>query len=170
MGSQCSSSYLGTTSLTGTTIIPAQNLVNTTTSPLIVTYSSTATLENNGDSCTGTPFNYSVTVYPRIVITTDQEKDITCFNNADGAIAITITGGTLNYNYTWTKNGTPFANTEDLSNLSPGEYAVSVSDSNNCGPETATFTITEPPVLALNLVSQTNILCFGTATGAIISM
>ena len=158
----------GVTSLTGTTIIPAQNLVNTTTSPIIVTYSSTATLENNGVFCTGTPFNYSVTVYPPIVITTDQEKDITCFDDADGKIAITVTGGTTNYNYTWTKDNLPFANTEDLSNLSPGEYTVSVSDTNNCGPETATFTITEPPILALNLVSQTNVLCYGAATGAII--
>ncbi|MDI6032942.1 PKD domain-containing protein [Flavobacterium sp. LB2P84] len=117
----------------------------------------------------GCPFSksYKITEPDAIVIETDQEKDITCFDNADGAIAITIAGGTLNYIYTWTKNGTSFANTEDLSNLSPGVYAVSVSDSNNCGPETATFTITEPPVLALNLVSQTNILCFGTATGAI---
>ncbi|MFV7236008.1 PKD domain-containing protein [Flavobacterium sp. ZB4R12] len=117
----------------------------------------------------GCPFlkSYKITEPDAIVITTDLEKDITCFGEANGAIAITITGGALNYNYTWTKDNLPFANTEDLSNLSPGVYAVSVSDNNNCGPVTATFTITEPPVLVLNLVSQTNILCFGTATGAI---
>ncbi|MFV5695229.1 PKD domain-containing protein [Flavobacterium sp. LB3P122] len=117
----------------------------------------------------GCPFskNYKITEPDAIVSTTDLEKDITCFGNANGAIAITITGGTLNYKYTWTKDNLPFANTEDLSNLSPGVYTVSVSDTNNCGPVTATFTITEPPVLVLNLRSQTNVLCFGTATGAI---
>ncbi|WP_052257210.1 PKD domain-containing protein [Flavobacterium sp. AED] len=117
----------------------------------------------------GCPFSksYKITEPDALVIITDLEKDITCFNDANGAIAITITGGTLNYNYTWTKDNLPFVNTEDLSNLSPGVYAVSVSDSNNCGPVTATFTITEPPILVLNLISQTNILCFGTATGAI---
>ncbi|MFV5685886.1 PKD domain-containing protein [Flavobacterium sp. GB2R13] len=117
----------------------------------------------------GCPFSksYKITEPDGLVIITDLEKDITCFNAANGVITITITGGTLNYNYTWTKDNLPFANTEDLSNLSPGVYAVSVSDSNNCGPKTAIFTITEPPILAVNLVSQTNILCFGQPTGAI---
>ncbi|TDE42127.1 PKD domain-containing protein [Flavobacterium rhamnosiphilum] len=157
----------GVTSPTGTNTIPVMNLINTTTSPLIVIFSSTATLENNGVSCQGAPFSYSITVYPPIVITTNQEKDITCFGDADGKIAITVTGGTTNYTYTWTKDNLPFANTEDLSNLAPGEYTVSVLDTNNCGPETATFTITQPPVLALNWVGQTDVLCFGAATGAI---
>ncbi len=102
-----------------------------------------------------------------INITTDLEKDITCFNDANGEIKITITGGTLNYNYTWTKDGIPYATTEDLTHLSPGIYMVTVSDANNCGPKTAIFTITEPPILAVSLISQTNILCFGEATGAI---
>ena len=102
-----------------------------------------------------------------ILITTDLEKDITCFGNSNGAIQITITGGTPVYNYSWTKNGIHFSTLEDLSNLSPGIYEVTVSDANNCGPKTAMFTITEPPVLDLTFVSQTNILCFGYSTGTI---
>ena len=117
----------------------------------------------------GCPFSksYKITEPDVIVITTNQEKDITCFGDADGKIAITVTGGTTNYNYTWTKDNSPFATTEDISNLSPGVYALTVSDTNNCGPETATFTITQPPVLALNWVDQTDVLCYGAATGAI---
>jgi PKD repeat protein len=117
----------------------------------------------------GCPFSkiYKITEPDDISIATDLEKDITCFNDANGEIKITITGGTLNYSYAWTKNGTAYGTTEDLANLSPGIYVVTVSDANNCGPKTATFTITEPPILAVNLVSQTNILCFGQATGTI---
>lgn len=111
--------------------------------------------------------SYTITEPDDLVITIDLEKDITCFGDADGAIALTISGGTSTYTYSWTKNGVPFATTQDLSSLSPGVYVVSVSDSNSCGPKTATFTITEPPVLSLNLASQTNVLCFGEATGAI---
>jgi gliding motility-associated-like protein len=110
---------------------------------------------------------YKITEPAEIIITTDLEKDISCFNAANGEINITATGGTLNYKIAWTKNGIPYATTEDLSNLSPGTYVVSVSDANNCGPKTATFTITEPPILAVNLVNKTNILCFGDATGII---
>ena len=102
-----------------------------------------------------------------ISIITDLEKDITCFNAANGEIKITITGGTLNYNYSWTKDGISYATTDDISNLSPGIYKVTVSDANNCNPKTATFTITEPPVLAVSLTSQTNILCYGESTGAV---
>ena len=82
---------------------------------------------------------YTITEPNEIVITTDLEKDIRCFNAADGEIKITIIGGILNYKIAWTKDGTAFANTEDLSNLSPGTYVVTVSDANNCGPKTATF-------------------------------
>jgi gliding motility-associated-like protein len=110
---------------------------------------------------------YTITEPNDIVITTDLEKDISCFNAANGEIKITISGGTLNYNIVWTKNGTAFATTEDLSNLSPGTYVVTVSDANNCGPKTASFTITEPPILAVSLSNKTDVLCFGQATGAI---
>src|SRR5690606_13740277 len=41
------------------------------------------------------------------------------------------------------------------------------TDANNCGPATATFTITEPPLLTLTLSNQTDIVCYGAATGAI---
>lgn len=117
----------------------------------------------------GCPINetYLISEPADILIVTDLEKDISCFNAANGEIKITITGGTLNYSIAWTKNGTAFANTEDLSNLSPGTYVITVSDANNCGPKTATFIITEPPILAVSLVNKTNILCFGDPTGSI---
>ncbi|QBN17794.1 PKD-like domain-containing protein [Flavobacterium nackdongense] len=102
-----------------------------------------------------------------IVITTDLEKDITCFNAANGEIKITITGGSIPYTYAWTKDGLPFSTAEDVSNLSPGIYTVTVSDANSCGPKTASFTITQPPILAVNLNNKADILCFGAATGAI---
>ena len=117
----------------------------------------------------GCPINktHTITEPNDIIITTDLEKDITCFNAANGEIKITLSGGTLNYKINWTKNGIPYAVTEDLSNLSPGNYVVTVSDANNCDPKTATFTITEPPILAVNLVNKTNILCFGQSTGTL---
>lgn len=117
----------------------------------------------------GCPFSdsYTITEPDDIVITNGSEMDIDCFGNANGAISISVSGGTGTYTYAWTKDTLPFSNTEDLANLSPGVYEVSVSDANNCGPKTATFTITEPPILTLALANQTNILCFGASTGSI---
>jgi len=117
----------------------------------------------------GCPFsgNFTITEPADIVITTDSETDITCFGDANGAISISVSGGTGAYTYNWTKDTAPFATTEDLSNLGPGVYEVSVSDANGCGPKTASFTITEPPVLTLTLANQVDVICFGAATGAI---
>lgn len=117
----------------------------------------------------GCPFSnsYTITEPADIVITVDSENDVTCFNADNGSINITVTGGTGNYTYNWTRNGGFHSSTEDISNLSPGTYVVTVTDANNCGPKTATFTITQPPLLVVSLVSQTNVLCFGAATGAI---
>ncbi len=110
---------------------------------------------------------YTINEPTDIVITTNTNNNITCFGSANGSIDISIAGGTPPYTYSWTKNTAPYAISEDISNLSPGTYVVSVSDTNNCGPKTATFTITEPPILAVNLVNQTNVDCYGFATGAI---
>lgn len=117
----------------------------------------------------GCPFSgsFTITEPADIVITTDSETDITCFGDANGAISISVSGGTGTYAYTWTKDTAPFATTEDLSNLGPGVYEVAVSDANGCGPKTATFTITEPPVLTLALANQVDVICFGASTGAI---
>ncbi|TRW98556.1 PKD domain-containing protein [Flavobacterium gawalongense] len=117
----------------------------------------------------GCPFSksYTVTEPQDILITKDMEKDITCFGAADGQISISVTGGTGVYSYSWTKDGTPFTALDKLTNLAPGNYQVTANDTNSCGPKTASFTITEPPVLDLTLINQTNVLCFGALTGAI---
>ncbi len=70
--------------------------------------------------------------------------DVTDETNDDmnGAIDITPTGGTNSgYTFEWTKDGDPYANTEDLENLSQGEYCVTIIDENNCTTEEC-FTVT----------------------------
>ncbi|MBI2968123.1 MAG: PKD domain-containing protein [Bacteroidetes bacterium] len=48
--------------------------------------------------------------------------------NNDGAIDITVTGGTGAYTYLWSNSET----TEDISGLSAATYTVTVTDANNC--------------------------------------
>ncbi|MBO3118030.1 PKD domain-containing protein [Winogradskyella sp. DF17] len=95
-------------------------------------------------------------------------ETISCFEANDGEINIDVAGGTPPYNYTWTLNGAAFSTDEDLSNLGPGDYAVSVTDMNNCGPIALNFTIEEPEELVVSLNSQINVVCFGENTGSII--
>ncbi|TYC08762.1 T9SS type B sorting domain-containing protein, partial [Bizionia gelidisalsuginis] len=94
-------------------------------------------------------------------------QTISCFGANDGVIAISIEGGTLPYVYNWTKDGQSFSTNEDLSDLGPGNYEVTVTDANNCGPIIQSFLIEEPPLLEVSINSQTNVFCYGDSTGAI---
>lgn len=95
------------------------------------------------------------------------KNDIKCFGNNDGKITLTTNGGTLPYTYVWTKNGMPYATSGNLDNLSPGDYKVTITEANSCDTLTETYTIIEPPILKVTLISQVNILCYGNFTGEI---
>ena len=58
-----------------------------------------------------------------------------------GAIDLTVSGGLSPYTFQWTKDGNPFATTEDLTGLGKGEYKVVVTDAFGCTVQTETFTI-----------------------------
>ncbi len=57
---------------------------------------------------------------------------------SDGAINITVTGGTPGFSYSWTGPSGFTASTEDISNLVSGLYSVTITDANGC-----TITLTD---------------------------
>ena len=70
--------------------------------------------------------------------------DISCYGAADGAIDVTVAGGTGAISYLWNDSTT----TEDLTGLAPGSYSVIASDVNGCSDSTATaIVITQPDSL-----------------------
>lgn len=81
---------------------------------------------------------------------TGTATDASCATATDGAIDITVTGtGTITYSWT---NG---ASTEDLSNLAPGTYTVTITDAANC-PSFESFIIDgDAYVATLNLSGTT---------------
>jgi hypothetical protein len=72
------------------------------------------------------------------------QTNVSCFGLANGAIDVTIIQGVPSYLFEW-NNG---ATTEDLSNLNPGTYELSVRDGNGCFTD-FTYTISEPSAIAL---------------------
>lgn len=58
--------------------------------------------------------------------------NISCPGASDGAVDITIAGGTLPYTIEWDGPGNFSSTSEDLLNLSCGEYSVTVTDGSNC--------------------------------------
>ena len=90
-----------------------------------------------------------------------SESDISCFNANDGYIDIGVADGTPPYNFLWSNGAT----TEDIDNLSPGDYTITVTESNNC-QTIQLYTIDEPAAIELNATSS-NIVCYGETNGAI---
>jgi gliding motility-associated-like protein len=88
--------------------------------------------------------------------------NVSCFNGTNGSINLTITGGVAPYQINWNNGVT----TEDQFNLTVGNYAVTVVDSNGCSAN-ATITISGPvgPLTMSQVVTQ--VQCFGQSTGSI---
>ena len=61
---------------------------------------------------------------PLVSVTVDSIKSVSCAYFADGAIDISVSGGTPPLSYLWSNQAT----TEDISNLTAGSYKVTVTD------------------------------------------
>ena len=88
--------------------------------------------------------------------------NVDCFGNNNGAIDVSITGGTGVYITTWSGPNGFASNNESISNLEPGDYFVQAEDENSCLGDTM-FTITENPVLTATSTKVENICADGAA-------
>jgi gliding motility-associated-like protein len=113
--------------------------------------------DNNG--CTATA-SFTV-IDPSAIIITSAVSNVNCNGNSNGAIDITVTGGTGAYTYSWSTGST----TQDLTGLNGGTYGVVVEDVNFCSA-TATFTVVEPAAL-VSPIAPTNVSCAGANDGEI---
>ena len=58
--------------------------------------------------------------------------EISCNGEDNGYINIAVTGGTEDYLYEWTLDGVPYSDLDDISDLGPGVYNLTVTDTNGC--------------------------------------
>lgn len=97
---------------------------------------------------------------PNALALTETIKEAIC-GEANGAINITVSGGTPTYTYNWRNNGT----NEDLVNVLPGQYFLTVTDRNGCTLRD-TFLITAPTAVSANFAINP-VSCFGGTDGGI---
>jgi hypothetical protein len=93
------------------------------------TYSVTVT---DANSCTKV-LATSIT-QPVVISLSVNIINATCPNTPDGSIDLSVTGGVTPYTYDWNNDGYEVVDndTQDLSGLLPGTYAVIVTDANGC--------------------------------------
>ena len=101
-----------------------------------------------------------------INVVLDSLLDVNNYGGSDGAIYITLSGGTSPFNIVWTNNNTFLSFDEDLTNLSADLYFLEVTDDNSC-VYYDTLEIMQPPSLYITLDSSTNAICFDSCNGEI---
>lgn len=124
-------------------------------------YNVLVTDENN---CTIT--NSITITEPAALVSSTVATNVLCYADTNGAIDLTVSGGTLPYLYQWGNTSSVLIDTnQDLNNYPANTYYIKIIDSLGC----VLFdedSITQPDELISDLI-PTNILCFGDTTGAI---
>ncbi|MFM7595672.1 MAG: gliding motility-associated C-terminal domain-containing protein [Flavobacteriales bacterium] len=85
--------------------------------------------------------------------------DVTCNGLNNGTASVIASGGSAPYTYLWNNNAT----STTVSNLSPGNYTVTVTDANGC-TTSANVTISQP-VLLTSSTTSTDVTCNGLNNG-----
>ncbi|TPG40845.1 T9SS type A sorting domain-containing protein [Flavobacterium pectinovorum] len=121
------------------------------------TYTVTVT---DGKGCTAT--QAFTLVEPTPFAVTTSQTDVLCNGAPTGAAAVTVSGATGPYTYSWAPAG---GSNNTASGLTAGTYTVTITDSHTCST-TRSFTIWEPAALVATVGSTTDVDCYGFATGS----
>ncbi|MCK5136328.1 MAG: DUF2341 domain-containing protein [Bacteroidales bacterium] len=92
---------------------------------------------------------------------------ITCFEDDDGSISTTVTSGTEPYQFEWSGPDEYTSVQKDLTDLPPGIYELTVTDSNHCSTESTGVNVTEPELLVASLDRVTHLTAYEANDGAI---
>lgn len=87
-------------------------------------------------------------------VSVSQSQAISCNGGANGSLTATPNGGTAPYSYSWAPSGGTSAT---ATGLTAGTYTVTITDATS-SVTSATYTLTEPPVLVAS-ASSTPVSC-----------
>jgi uncharacterized repeat protein (TIGR03803 family) len=122
------------------------------------TYTCTVT---DANGCTKTQ-TVTLTQPTAITSSISSQTNISCNGGSNGAATVSASGGTGSLTYNWAPSG---GTTASITGRTAGAYTCTITDANSC-VKTQTVTLTQPTVIASGVASQTNVNCFGQATGA----
>ncbi len=99
-----------------------------------------------------------------ITNSTAQRRNVSCNGGTDGAIDVTVFGGTGAYSYLWSNGSTA----SRLSNVPVGTYWVAVSDENGCPARLDNIVITQPNPIVVPTPAIKDVAIFDQNTGSIL--
>lgn len=109
---------------------------------------------------------FTITEPSQLVGTISNVSNPSCFGGNNGSATLTISGGTPNYNFLWSNGASGSGATNTQSNLSAGEYQVTITDLFDC--QVVQFvTITNPQGINVIVNTINNVSCNGLANGNI---
>ena len=102
---------------------------------------------------------FTVSELTQFTVNFDNIVGASCDISLDGAFEVTVSGGMLDYSYSWVLNGTEESTEEDPSELNAGDYQLTVTDGNECTTEIASVII--PVIGTVEIIVPENISwCF----------
>ncbi|MEZ4923352.1 MAG: HYR domain-containing protein [Crocinitomicaceae bacterium] len=103
-------------------------------------------------------YTFTITVQAPIETTAISTSNVTCPGFSDGAINLTVFGGTAPLTYNWSGPGAFTASIEDISSLIEGVYNVTVTDSLGCTADNSATIITIPDVIPPSILCATDLI------------
>lgn len=105
---------------------------------------------------------------PNELLVSINKVNVDCYGNSTGSIDLTVTGGTLPYNFQWANSqvALPLLTTEDIQNIPSEYYTVTVTDGNNC-TNISTIFISQPLAPLSATYTVLDVKCFGENTGEV---
>lgn len=98
------------------------------------------------------------------ILTNSSFTEPQCNGDQTGTATVNPTGGAGGFIYIWSPAPLGGQGTNTATGLGAGNYTVDIEDANGCVQQ-ETFTLTDPPVLDVSVVSATDISCFGLSDG-----
>lgn len=106
----------------------------------------------------------TITITEPLPITVSADvTDVTCNTSCDGAVDLTVAGGTGSYTFLWVPQPGLGQGTANPSDMCPGDYVVTVRDANGCAA-TLSVTIAAPQPITPSLTVAAE-SCAGPCTG-----
>lgn len=156
----------------GTNIVTETEVTSTSLSNIAADTYKLVIIDANG--CTngvagGYASTYEVPDPAELILSSSSIQHVSCNGESDASVILGTTGGWMDSDYQYSKDGTNFSLSNEFAGLSAGDYTFYVRDVYAGGycETSLDITVTEPDELEISNTVVDDARCFGSADGSI---